>query len=303
MRERCLPCLVRLAISDHDGAVHTTKDERRARRGVDRLDECRALLAERVWRLRQEKAEQLLRGQRIVDRNLGKGLQQDTALAGLVQPDERRQRFVAELRSDAPAGQQREVHGPVANVPFLALDEDELVVVQAAELILDSAERLIEQDLRRLLRVTSRRQRENRGQGRRENARQCAPCEHAAILPDERLERVHRLVQRVLRKRSCGWASDASATSAASCVWKKLAARTASSRTPGCGSVARVFSTASGIGDAVSPVAQHASSRRPRPRVARLSIRVKQFRVDLVVPLMHPQRFHHVVFVARVFRI
>ncbi len=173
MLERCLPCLVRFAIRDHDGAVRTTKDERRARRGIDRLDERGALFAERVGRLRQEKAEQFLAGQRIVYGNFGECLQQDPALAGLVQPDERCQRFVAELRSDAPARQQREVHGPVANVAFLALDEDELFVRESAQLVLDGTKWLIEEDLGRVLRVTSRRHRENRRQARRENAGQC----------------------------------------------------------------------------------------------------------------------------------
>ena len=166
MLERCLPCLVRFAIPDHDGAVRTTKDERRARRGIDRLAERRALFAERLGWLRQEKAEQFLGGQRVVYGNFGERLQKHLALAGLVQRDERRQRFVAELRSDAPARQQREVHGPVANVTFLALDEDELFVRQPAQLVLDGTKRLIDQDSRHVLPGSQGWQDQERRQGR-----------------------------------------------------------------------------------------------------------------------------------------
>ena len=62
------------------------------------------------------------------------------------------------------------------------------------------------------------------------------------------LQRLHRLFERVLEEPILGWFSTDLASADASGVWKKLAARTASSRTAGCGSLACAFSSASGSG-------------------------------------------------------
>ena len=125
-----LPRLIRLAIADHEGPVSAAKDERglAARRSPR---ECRALLAEGIGGLGQEKAEELLGRQRVVDGNLGQRLEQHATPAGLVHLVQGRQSFVTELRRHALTRQQRDIHRPVPDVVVFALDEDELVVREA----------------------------------------------------------------------------------------------------------------------------------------------------------------------------
>ena len=84
---------------------------------------------------------------------------------------------------------------------------------------------------------------------------------------------------------------------------KKLAARTASSRTRGCASAACFLSSSSGVGHAVAPVAQHARRRGPGVEVGRAKHPLEQLVVDDVVRLMQPQRFEQVVLVLGILRV
>ena len=53
------------------------------------------------------------------------------------------------------------------------------------------------------------------------------------------------------------------------------------------------------VGDTVAPVAEHARRGGARPRLARSQHALQQRLVDAVVPLLDPERLHHLVLVLR----
>ena len=53
------------------------------------------------------------------------------------------------------------------------------------------------------------------------------------------------------------------------------------------------------VGDAVAPIAQHARGRGARPRIVRSQHPFQEGRIDAVVPLLHPEGFHHLALVLR----
>ena len=228
-----------------------------------------ALLPQRVGRLRQQHAQQpVRRSRRRPAGDLGKRVEQHRGRRGLVHlrrapPAPRRS-----TRGRAPCGSGARCRPAGTSGRRLAFDPHQLVVGQAAELILDGARRRVEEDLRRPSAAAPRRATATITPGRARARSYAVMCRDPGDHLHERLQRLHRLVERVLEEASCGWLSDSSATSAASGVGKKLAARTASSRTRGCASSACTFSSASAFGDAVAPVAQHARRRGAGPRIA-----------------------------------
>ena len=191
-----LPRLVRLAVAEHEGTVGAAKDKGCWRGAVGRLDERVAFLAERLGWLGEQQAQKLFRRQRVVGRDFGERFEQHATPAGLVHLAKRRQSLIAELRRDTLAREQREVDRPVADVVVFALDERELVVRQAPKLVFDGTSWLIEQD-RGILSGRSAGDSKSPPVSRKGNQ---STREHPRILPDERLQRVHRLVERVLQE-------------------------------------------------------------------------------------------------------